>query len=177
MARPPKPIDWDLVEAKVAAGCSGIEIAQDFRLDDNTFYSRFQKEYGESFSDYSCKQNRVGEGNIKYVQYIKAIGLSNKGELKGKGDTTLLIHLGRTRCNQVEAQAPKEIVLPPHEDYIALQDKYIRLEHELNELKNAIKPQTGEELHRSDSTVQHMGGSDIIGQVTYSDSEGNRETT
>ena len=176
MARPPKPIDWNLVEAKVAAGCNGIEICQDFRLDDTTFYNRFKQEYGESFQDYSLRQQRVGEGNIKYVQYIKAIGLSRDGELTKKGDTTLLIHLGRTRCNQVEAQPSKEKELPPTENYLQLQDRYIQLEHKFNELMNALKPQADAQLHGSNSPLQHLGGSDIIGEIPHSDAEGNRET-
>jgi|HubBroStandDraft_2_1064218.scaffolds.fasta_scaffold230889_4 hypothetical protein len=103
MARPPKPIDWDLVEVKMAAGCNGIEIAQDFRLDRDTFYDRFKKEYGESFSDYSARQASVGEGNIKFVQYARAIGLTKKG------DNSLLIHLGKVRLKQREPSTEVDI--------------------------------------------------------------------
>jgi hypothetical protein len=169
MARPPKPIDWELVEAKVAAGCDGIEIAQDFRIRDNTFYDRFKLEYGESFQDYRCRQQRVGEGNIKFVQYAKALGLTKKG------DTQLLTFLGRTRLGQVEAQPAKEKELPPTEELLQLQDRYIQLEHKFNELMNALKPQADPQLHGSHSPLQCVGGSDLEREVPHSDSESNRE--
>ena len=99
MARPPKPINWDLVEHQIAAGCNGIEIAKELRINKDTFYDRFKEEFGESFSDYSAEYVRVGESNLKFIQYAKAIGLTKKG------DVQMLKWLGVHRLGQKESNS------------------------------------------------------------------------
>ena len=92
MARPLKPIDWNIVEKKMHAGCSGIEIAADFYIDRDTFYDRFKKEYGKSFSDYSAEFHCIGKGNIRFRQYSKAM----------EGNPQMLILLGKLWLDQKE---------------------------------------------------------------------------
>ena len=96
MGRPKKEINWKIVEAKMSAGCSAEEIYNDpdTMMDKGTFYDRFNEEYGESFSTYSHKLHSNGKGNIRFMQYQKAM----------KGNTTLLILLGKHWLGQKEQE-------------------------------------------------------------------------
>lgn len=98
MARPPKTIDWDLVEKKMEAGCSAREIYGNLRISDDTFYARFKKEFGKSFSDYADELHSYGKGNIRYTQYLKA----------QEGNVPMLIWLGKIWLDQKEKEKEGE---------------------------------------------------------------------
>ncbi len=133
MGRPPKPIDWEVVEGKVAAGCNSVEIAQDFRIDTDTFYRRFIAEYGETFTSFAARQSMSGEANLKYQQYQKALGLTKKG------DTALLIHLGKVRLKQKEYEDKSTV---PNDETLELKDQLTKALFRIEELENALKPKT-----------------------------------
>jgi hypothetical protein len=101
MARPKKEINWKMVEGKMAAGCSAAEIYNDpdCLMNEDTFYDRFKQEYGKSFSEYSGKFHSIGQGNIRYTQYAKAL----------QGNTTMLLLLGRLWLGQKEQDSVTEI--------------------------------------------------------------------
>lgn len=130
MARPKKEINWDVVEKRIEAGCSGIEIAAALRIDDDTFYGRFKEHYGKSFSDYSGTFYSAGDSNLKFTQYMKALS----------GNMQMLILLGRERLGQGKEQEKNS----PFEDILALRHENMILRAELVEIqgKNADKSET-----------------------------------
>jgi hypothetical protein len=94
MARPPKPIDWNLVERKMEAGCTATEIAWDFRMHIDTFSERFKQEYGKYFTEYAGNFHSVGKGNVRHQQYERAMD----------GNTQMLTILGREWLGQEKEQ-------------------------------------------------------------------------
>src|SRR5580693_7619045 len=98
MARPLKEINWDVVDKLIEAGCNGLEIAAKFRIDDDTFYNRFKREYGCSFQDYSGKAQECGKSDIRSMMHAKALNNSAPGNL------TLLIFLARCRLGMKEPE-------------------------------------------------------------------------
>ncbi len=163
--RPPIPIDWMKIDEHLEAGCSGLKIASLLNIDRDTLYDRVREKYGMYFSEYSALKQTCGDDLIKKAQFDKAIGRSRAG------DTTLLVHLGRVRLKQVEPPSEKEKELPPTEELLQLQDRYIQLEHKFNELMNAFKSKAESELHRSDRPLQCVGGSDLEREVSHCDAE------
>jgi len=90
--RPPKPIDWKIVDELLMAECSGAQIAGEFDMDPETFYRKCQQEHNIGFTGYSLSKTKQGEARLKHKQYTQAL----------KGNTQLLIHLGKTRLGQAE---------------------------------------------------------------------------
>ncbi|HEY1646089.1 MAG TPA: hypothetical protein VGF75_07065 [Candidatus Saccharimonadales bacterium] len=102
--RPLKPIDWDFVDERLEAGCLGTEIAPHFDMHPNTFYERTLLEKGVSFTEYSLQKKSKGESNLRYLQYKRALGETDRG------DNTLLIWLGKNRLGQKESH---DIIVSP----------------------------------------------------------------
>lgn len=100
MARPLKPIDWNLVEKKMEAGCNGVEISGSLHIDTDTFYSRFKEEFGESFSALSANYHSGGKSNLKVRQYAKAM----------EGNINMLIWLGKNWLGQKDGQDNNQAV-------------------------------------------------------------------
>lgn len=122
MARPEKEINWEIVEKRMEAGCSGLEIAQALRINDDTFYNRFKKHYGKSFQDYSGRFKDVGIANVKFTQYIKAIS----------GNNAMLLLLGREWLKQGKLD---EYEKPPYEEMLSVRHENMMLRAELQRLK------------------------------------------
>lgn len=101
--RPPKEIDWDLVDELLEAGCSGPEIAPHFNIHPETLYDRVADKYGMLYSHYAEVMASKGESCLRAVQYGKAIGKMDKG------DNTMLVWLGKNRLKQKET--PNEITV------------------------------------------------------------------
>lgn len=97
MVCPKKEIDWELVDRKLKAGCTGVEIASCLGIHPDTLYIRTQDEKGIGFSDYSQQKKAAGDSSIREAQFNKAI----------EGDNTMLIWLGKNRLKQSES--PQEI--------------------------------------------------------------------
>ena len=123
MGRQKKEINWNIVEKKIEAGCSAKEIYENVCHKD-TFYDRFKEEYGENFSDYSTEYYHVGNGNLKFTQYIKALS----------GNIPMLLLLGRERLGQGKSE---ETVSPLQ---MQIDQSHILMEqsHEIAELKNQV---------------------------------------
>jgi len=108
MSRPEIPIDWDLVDRCLEAGCNGVQIAGTFGMNPETFYDRVFKKYSIGFSQYCAERKQKGEALLMLSQYEKAIGKTKKG------DTTLLTYLGKVRLKQKEP----ENVIPIDEEVL-----------------------------------------------------------
>ena len=98
-ARPPtgELIDWNRVDELIEAGCTKAEIMPFFPVSESCFTESFHVKHGENFSVYAFKIKSRGDAHIKEAKFRKAIGRTKKG------DTQLLMYLGRTRLGEVEA--------------------------------------------------------------------------
>jgi hypothetical protein len=121
MSRKQKEINWDIVEKRMEAGCNGIEIAAALRIDPDTFYRRFQQHYGKRFVDSSDYFYSGGDSNLKFMQYMKALG----------GNINMLTLLGRERLNQGKEQEKTS----PFEDQLELRHENMILRAEIEKLK------------------------------------------
>lgn len=133
--RPLKVINWEVVEKRMEAGCSGIEIAACLRIDSDTFYRRFEREYGKRFAVSTADFYSAGDANIKFTQYAKALS----------GNIPMLTLLGRERLEQGK-ETEKE---SPFEDTLAIRHENMFLRAELEKIKeklNADKSETEQEL-------------------------------
>ena len=149
MSRPQAPIDWKKVDELLIAGCLGTEIAAYFSMHPNTFYDRVQLEFGIGFTEYSQQKRSKGDALLRARQYAKALS----------GDNTMMVWLGKNRLNQRDGEIKEQT--PPNELYLAVQHDNMKLKNRIQELEtklNECKPQTSEELLRSDTPVQYMGG-------------------
>lgn len=128
MARPKKEINWELVERRMEAGCSGVEIAAALRIQSDTFYTRFKEQYGKSFQDYHVDFYKAGDANIKFTQYMKAIA----------GNIPMLTLLGRERLGQSKDQEK----ISPFEDLTILRHENMLLRAEIERINglNADQP-------------------------------------
>lgn len=146
MARPPKPINWDMVIKWMEAGCTQNFIARQFNIHPKNFIHKFKQEFGCSFVNFVVDFTSDGKENIKAVQYFKAIGLTQKG------DNKMLELLGKEWLGQ----GRDEVKESPLEEILTIRHENMILRAELNELKdtiNANKPQAGQELSGSDSSI------------------------
>ena len=96
-------IDWKRVDALLAYGCLGADIAATLGIHRETLYNRVMKEFNISFSDYSAQKKAVGDSILREVQFKKAIGETKDG------DNTLLIWLGKQRLGQRENEVEKKV--------------------------------------------------------------------
>lgn len=90
--RPLIPIDWDYVDELIEAGANGVQIAGACKMHPVTFYERFQREKGVSFTIYSSTMEPGGQAVVLHEQ-MKSIR---------KGNVQMLIHLGKERCGQTK---------------------------------------------------------------------------
>lgn len=131
--RPTKPIDWDLVDDLLEAGCPGTEIAPHFDMHVETLYDRTFIEKNMGFTEYSLLKRAKGESNLRKAQYDKAIGNTDKG------DNTLLIWLGKVKLNQKEST---EVSVAPEtmKSFNALMDQLTAQQRQIN-AENVINAQ------------------------------------
>jgi hypothetical protein len=92
--RPCKPIDWDIVESMIEAGCTMTGIAAKFRINHTNFSDQFVKRYGMLFTEYATQLRGAGVDNIRHTQYVKAL----------EGNTQMLTILGREWLGQEREQ-------------------------------------------------------------------------
>ena len=90
-----KPIDWNIVDNALVAGCSGVEIAGLLGVHYETLYDRTVKEKGKSFTEYSHEKKAKGDSLLRQKQFQEAM----------KGDRGMLIWLGKNRLGQRENSA------------------------------------------------------------------------
>ena len=86
-------IDWDFVGEYLMAGCSGVEVAAQLGIHENTLYQRCKSDLGIEFVAYKQEKQASGESLLRKVQFDAAI--------KDK-DRAMLIWLGKQRLGQKE---------------------------------------------------------------------------
>lgn len=91
--RPKIPIDWNMVDKYLEAGCTGTEIASVIGCHYQTFYDRCELEKGMGFTEYSKLKRAVGDAILRAKQYAYAMTGKN-------GNLGMLIWLGKNRLGQ-----------------------------------------------------------------------------
>ena len=139
MARPLKEINWEYVEKMIEAGCSAKEISGKYRIDNDTFYIRFKKQFGCRFQDYQAIVAPAGDGQIRTMQYAKA--LNNKAP----GSPQMLMYLGKVLLGQREPDNVSST--PPQQNNIDKDHVIMQQEHLIATLREQLaahdnKPQT-----------------------------------
>ncbi len=125
-----KPINWDLVELYVKSGCTQARIASCFLMTDETLRDRVKEKYGLEWSEFSLSLRSEGEALIEAKQHEKAM----------KGYWPALQWLGKVRLGQKE---PDQVVnVAANQPQLDQSHRIMELEHEVEELRNANKPQT-----------------------------------
>jgi AraC-like DNA-binding protein len=134
--RPIKPIDWARVDFNLMAGSTQEEVAAELGIHRHTLSARFYEEFDLDYSTYSTQKAQAGELHIRVAQFQKA--LNNNA----KGNTQMLIWLGKVRLGQKEPEAMSGAV--PEQVNLDKDHRLMQLEHELAVLKgmNANKPET-----------------------------------
>lgn len=94
MGRPEKPINWELLDLYLRAGCKQVKIAACFQIDPETLSRRVKDKYGVDYTTYSTNLCSEGESLIEAQQYQKAM----------KGYWPALQWLGKVRCGQREPE-------------------------------------------------------------------------
>lgn len=113
------------------AGCSAKSISRIMRIDINTFYRAFKREFGCGFADLHDEFAQCGKDNIRYVQYMKA--LSDKTP----GSSTMLIHLGKEWLGQGRI----DTTIPPNQQALDFENEIRFLRCRIIELENDIDRQ------------------------------------
>ena len=128
MARPLREINWDVVEKLIECGCSGIEIAGKFKIDTDTFYRRFMRQYDCRFADYSAIGESGGKADLRAMIYAKAI--SNKAP----GNAQLLMFLAKCVLGMREPEIAQQQAA--NQQQIDQTHRIMELEHQIAELRD-----------------------------------------
>lgn len=78
-------IDWEKVDKFLIAQCSGVEIAAELGIHENTLYAHCKEDHGMEFMAYSQEKKQKGKGQLRLRLWASAIG----------GDKTLQIWLSK----------------------------------------------------------------------------------
>jgi hypothetical protein len=137
MARPEKPINWELVDKFLESGCTQKQIANSIGVDVNTLHDRFIKQYGCSYTDYSDRKCQYGEALLLAAQMKKALA----------GNTQMLIWLGKVRLGQRE---PESLInIPPNDKDLDEKFALLKENKQLKDELDAFKYKANSELPRS----------------------------
>lgn len=123
MARPQKPINWDVVELFLKSGCKQNKICSHLGLSPDCFHRRVKEKYGMGFTDLADKFRSEGELMIEAQQFQKAM----------KGYWPALLWLGKVKLGQRE---PDQVqALAANQPQIDQSHRIMELEHENAELR------------------------------------------
>ncbi len=122
--RPPKPINWEVVERRIEAGNSAATIANSFNINISNFYDRFLKQFGVSFATFAQKAPETRDNNIEYTQYMKALS----------GNVQMLTWLGKVWCGQREPDMLS--ATPANQEDIDKSQRIMELEHKLSKYES-----------------------------------------
>ena len=125
--RPKIEINWDEVNKYLVAGCSGVQVASNIGIHEDTLYRRCQQIYGKGFTAYAAEKRQKGNSMLHAKQFQVAMG----------GNVSMLVWLGKQRLGQEEN--PKS-----QEDFNG------SLRELLDELKN-LKKEGGKDGHAKDA--------------------------
>jgi hypothetical protein len=131
MARPVKPINWDMVHKYIECGCPAKEIAGKFDIYINNFYTKFKEHFGEGFESYASRVHENVLSDIRLMIYAKAINN------KAPGNSNLLTFIAKCKLGFKEPDIVH--TLAPNQEKIDESHRIIELEHKLAvaEAKNA----------------------------------------
>lgn len=130
MARPPKPINWDLVDRMMEAGCTADGIAGALHIHPTNFCNRFKKQYGKNFTNFANDFHSGGKANVQFNQYVKAM----------QGNIQMLTLLGREWLGQ----GREDVQESPYQSDIEKDHEIMRLRNQLANLeKNGHESQAG----------------------------------
>lgn len=90
MGRPPKAIDWKIVDNMCAIQCTCEEIADVIGMSTDTLVRNCKKEYGLTFAEYFKKNSANGKMSLRRKQFSVAM----------KGSIPMLIWLGKNYLGQ-----------------------------------------------------------------------------
>lgn len=122
---PKKPIDWEEFEKLCALQCTQSEIASFLKVHPNTLSDRVKEKYeGEDYSTVYKKFSETGKCSLRRYQFAMS-----------KKNTSMAIWLGKQWLDQREPEAKTKDDLPPRELLLVLEDQNIKLQHEINLLK------------------------------------------
>lgn len=96
------PVNWELVNSALQAGCRGTEIAAKLNICPKTLYLACKITHGKNWFDYSFEQREQGALLLRMKMFQLAMG----------GDKTMLIFLGKTRLGLVEKQSIEVTTIP-----------------------------------------------------------------
>ena len=126
MGRVKKHINWDKVEFFVRSGATQRNIARYLRVDEDTLRERVKRQYGVDYSVFSAELHSEGDLLIEAAQMQKAL----------KGNTTMLIWLGKVRLGQKEPEPSTP--MPPAQEDINKDHEIMRLKHENDRLREMV---------------------------------------
>ncbi len=155
IGRPQSTIDWNKVDDLLVSGSSGAQIAARLGINKKTLYERTITDKCMSFTDYSQQKYEKGNSLLHSHQFAKALGFTSKG------DTTLLIWLGKQRLGQTDQQSQLD---PVNETLIGETIDNAKLRAELQKMKEKYEPETRDEHIRSEQAPKHMVRSCEIGE-------------
>lgn len=151
IGRATKEIDWVEVEFMMLAQSTGIEIAGAFGVHPDTFYQRFQRQYGIRFTDAITSKIDGGKAKLRSTQFKNAM----------RGNTQLLLRLGDVWLGQ-----DKKMDVTPNDSNIdlllqALQEnkelKQKLANHESYESKIVIDELPNNDIDYAFDAIQHAG--------------------
>ncbi len=119
MGAPRAKLNYQIIDQLLIEGNSGRQIAGYLGINNKTLYDNVLHDKAISFSEYADQFNAKGETLLKTKQH----------EIAMKGNVTMLIWLGKQRCDQKE-RIEKETIIP--------NDILISKDHEIMQLKNKI---------------------------------------
>jgi hypothetical protein len=158
VGRPRAVIDWNLFEQLCSIQCTGSEIASVLKIHQDTLSDRTKEQYGDDYSIVYKRYSEGGKSSLRRNQFIQS-----------KKNTTMAIWLGKQWLGQKDHE--KENEKPPQDRILLLEDRLMRLEYENKRLRDADQSKASPVICGSDSTIQHMGGSDQLGENSHIDQE------
>jgi hypothetical protein len=118
-----KPINWDIVELYIKAGCTQTKIAAYLYIDTDTLRDRVKEKYGVEYSIFSASLRSEGDLLIEAQQFQKAM----------KGYWPALQWLGKVRLGQKEPEVSNQ--LAPKQNEIDQSHIIMQQEHRIAELE------------------------------------------
>lgn len=91
MGRPSIKIDFEKLDSLLEIQCTLRECASVLKCSEDTLERAVQKEFNQTFADYSIEKRGAGKASLRRRQYQKAVD---------GGDTTMLIWLGKQYLGQ-----------------------------------------------------------------------------
>lgn len=109
--RPKAIIDWEKVSQLIMGGCNATQVAARLGIDRDTLYNRCQTDLFMDFSAYFQEKRESGNVNIHLAQYELAVKNKN---------ATMLIWLGKQRCDQKEDEKKTEFTQDQLEQFATI---------------------------------------------------------